>query len=150
MAIEIPSRELAKRIGSAFGRLQTEVLVPILKRVHWILKRRGLVDPIVIGGKEVSIKFTSPLARSQDAEDLIAVQQAIEFTLNTAGPDQVQMSFKTEDLGTWAGQKTGMPQELIRSAAEKEQVIKAGAAAAQAQAEQGQAPEAQPPQEIPQ
>ena len=146
----VESRELAKRIGSAFGRLQTEVLVPILKRVHWILKRRGLVDPIVIGGKEVSIKFTSPLARSQDAEDLIAVQQAVEFTLNTAGPDQVQMSFKTEEFGTWSGKKTGMPQELIRSSAEKEQVIKAGAAAAQAQMEQGQAPAAQPPQEIPQ
>ena len=31
--VAIESRELAKRIGSAFGRLQTEVLVPILKRV---------------------------------------------------------------------------------------------------------------------
>lgn len=140
------ARELAGQIGSAFGRLQTEVLIPILQRVYWILVRRGLVTPLVIGGKEVSIKFTSPLARTQDAEDLLSVQQAIEFTLATAGEEAVQMSYKLEDVGKWAGEKTGMPQELIRSDAEKAQVIQAGAQAAQAQMEQGQPQQAQQPQ----
>lgn len=128
----IESRELAKRIGSAFGRIQTEALIPILKRVHSILKRRGLVSPIVIAGREVNVKFTSPLARAQDAEDLLSVQQAVEFTLNTAGPDQAKMAYKLEDFGTWAAEKTGMPQELVRSEAEKAKVIQAGAEAAQA------------------
>ena len=44
--VAIESRELAKRIGSAFGRLQTEVLVPILKRVVHILTRRGILQPL--------------------------------------------------------------------------------------------------------
>ncbi len=44
--VAIESRELAKRIGSAFGRLQTEVLVPILKRVVYILTRRGILQPL--------------------------------------------------------------------------------------------------------
>lgn len=138
----IEARELVKQIGSAFGRLQTEALIPILKRVHFILKRRGLVQPIKIGGREVNIKFTSPLAKAQDFEDLLAVQQAVEFTLATAGEDAVKMSFKTEELGGWAGKKTGAPQELLRSDSEKKKVIEAGA-----QAEQ-QALDAQsPPQE---
>jgi len=135
------ARELAGQIGSAFGRLQTEVLIPILQRVYWILVRRGLVTPLEIGGKEVSIKFTSPLARTQDAEDLMSVQQAVEFTLATAGEEAIQMSFKLEDFGKWAGEKTGMPQELIRSDAEKAEVIQAGAEAAKAQMEQGQQPQ---------
>jgi hypothetical protein len=130
--IAIDSRELAKRIGSAYGRLQTEVLVPILKRVMGILVRRGKIDPIVIDGKAVDIKFTSPLARAQDMEDILAVQQAVEFVLNTAGPDQSKMAFKLEDFGTWAAEKTGMPAELVRSQAEKAQVIQAGARAAEA------------------
>lgn len=128
----IESRELAKRIGSAFGRIQTEALIPILKRVHYILKRRGLVDPIVIGGREVSIKFTSPLARAQDAEDLLSVQQAVEFTMTTAGPDQAKIAYKLEDFGTWAAEKTGMPQELVRTEPEKAKIIQAGAEAVQA------------------
>lgn len=125
------ARELSEAIGSAFGRLQTEVLIPILKRVTWILTRRGLIQPIKVGGEEVSIKFTSPLARSQDLQDLSAVQQAVAFTMETAGPEAAQMSYKLEDFGTWAAKKTGMPQELVRDQVEKEQVIQAGAQAVQ-------------------
>jgi hypothetical protein len=127
------ARELAGRMGSAYGRIQSEVLIPILQRVYWILKRRGLVTPIKIGGEEVVIKFTSPLAKTQDSEDLITVQQAIEFTLATGGEEAVQLAFKLEDIGRWAGEKTGMPQELIRNQAEKDQMIQG----AQALAEQG-------------
>jgi hypothetical protein len=134
----IEARELVKRIGSAFGRLQTELLIPILKRVSWILARRGLIQPLNLGGKEISIKFTSPLARAQDAEDMLSVQQAIEFVINTAGPDFVKIAYKVEDLGTWAGKKSGMPSELIRDEAEKKAVIESGARAVQAQQQQGQ------------
>jgi hypothetical protein len=135
------ARELASQIGSAFGRLQTEVLIPILQRVYWILVRRGLVTPLEIGGREVAIKFTSPLARTQDAEDLFAVQQSVEFTMMTAGEEAVQMAFKKEDFGTWAAKKTGMPQELVRNETEKAEVIQAGADAAREQMEAGQRPQ---------
>jgi hypothetical protein len=137
--IAIEHRELTKRIGSAYGRLQTEVLVPILKRVMYILIRRGKIDPILADNKAVDIKFTSPMSRAQDMEDILSVQQAVEFTLNTAGPDQAKMAYKLENFGTWAAKKTGMPAELVRSEAEKAQVIQAGAQAAQAGMEVAQA-----------
>ena len=129
--IAIDSRELAKRIGSAFGRLQTEVLVPILKRVVYILTRRGLLQPIQLDGRDIEIKFLSPLAKAQDGEDIINVQQAVQFVLQNAGPDQAKIGFKLEDFGTWVASKTGMPAELVRSDAEKAQIIQAGAEAAQ-------------------
>ena len=44
------------------------------------------------------------------------------------------MAYKTEDFGTWAATKTGMPAELVRSDMEKQQVIMAGAQASAAQA----------------
>lgn len=128
--VAIESRELSKRIGSAFGRLQTEVLIPIIKRVAAILTRRGLISPIELDGKEIDIKFLSPLAKAQDGEDLMSVQQAVAFVMQTAGPDQAKIAFKLEDFGTWAGGKTGMPAELMRSETEKQQIIQAGAAAA--------------------
>lgn len=130
--IAIEHRELTKRIGSAYGRLQTEVLVPILKRVMYILVRRGKIDPILVDGKAVDIKFTSPMSRAQDMEDILSVQQSVEFVLATAGPDQAKMAYKLENFGTWAAKKTGMPAELVRSEAEKAQVIQAGAEAAKA------------------
>ena len=139
--VAIESRELAKRIGSAFGRLQTEVLIPIIKRVAAILTRRGIITPIELDGRQVAIKFTSPLARAQDGEDILNVQQAVQFVLQNAGPDQAKIGFKLEDFGTWVAEKTGMPAELVRSDIEKQQVIQAGAQAAQ----QGMDTQGQPP-----
>ena len=130
--VALESRELAKRIGSAFGRLQTEVLIPIIKRVAYILTRRGLITPIQLDGRDIDIKFLSPLARAQDGEDLMSVQQAVAFVLQTAGPDQAKIAFKLEEFGSWAGVKTGMPAELMRNAQEKAAVIQAGAEAVKA------------------
>ena len=141
--VAIDSRELAKRIGSAFGRLQTEVLIPIIKRVAAILIRRGIIDPIQLDGRDIDIKFLSPLAKAQDGEDILSVQQAVAFVLQTAGPDQAKIGFKLEDFGTWVAGKTGMPAELVRSEAEKAQIIQAGAAAAQ----QGMDVSTPPPQQ---
>jgi hypothetical protein len=138
--VALESRELAKRIGSAFGRLQTEVLIPIIKRCVFILSRRGLIRPLQLDGRDVELKFLSPLAKAQDGEDLLSVQQAVAFVLQTAGPDQAMMAFKTEDFGTWAAQKTGMPAELVRGPAEKAAVIQAGAEATQAGTESAQQP----------
>ena len=138
--VAIESRELAKRIGSAFGRLQTEVLVPILKRVVYILTRRGILQPLQLDGRDIEIKFLSPLARAQDAEDIINVQQAVQFVLQNAGPDQAKIGFKQEDFGTWVASKTGMPAELVRTPSEKAQVIQAGAQAAQAGMKTSQPP----------
>ena len=138
--VAIESRELAKRIGSAFGRLQTEVVVPILKRVVYILTRRGLLQPLQLDGRDIEIKFLSPLAKAQDAEDIINVQQAVQFVLQNAGPDQAKIGFKQEDFGTWVASKTGMPAELVRTPTEKAQVIQAGAQAAQAGMKTSQPP----------
>tara|TARA_Y100001938_G_C8090566_1_gene434776 strand:+ start:790 stop:2373 length:1584 start_codon:yes stop_codon:yes gene_type:complete len=130
--VAIESRELAKRIGSAFGRLQTEVLIPIIKRVVYILSRRGLITPIQLNGRDVEIKFLSPLAKAQDGEDLLSVQQAVSFVMQTAGAEQSALAFKTENFGTWAAQKTGMPSELVRSEMEKQEYIQAAAQAMEA------------------
>ena len=83
----------------------------------------------------------SPLAKAQDGEDILSVQQAVQFVLQNAGPDQAKIGFKLEDFGTWVAGKTGMPAELVRSDTEKKQVIQAGAQAAQ----QGMNVEGQPP-----
>ena len=118
-------------------------MIPIIKRVASILTRRGIITPIELDGRQVAIKFMSPLARAQDGEDILNVQQAVQFVLQTAGPDQAKIGFKLEDFGTWVADKTGMPAELVRSASEKQQIIQAGAQAAQ----QGMNVEAAPPQQ---
>jgi hypothetical protein len=104
------------------------------------LTRRGLLQPIQLDGRDIEIKFLSPLAKAQDGEDIINVQQAVQFVLQNAGPDQAKIGFKLEDFGTWVAAKTGMPAELVRSDTEKAQIIQSGAEAAQQGIQTSQAP----------
>ena len=60
------------------------------------------------------------------------VQQAVQFVLQNAGPDEAKIGFKLEDFGTWVAEKAGVPAMLVRSDSEKQQIIQAGAEAQQA------------------
>ena len=123
--IAIDARELAQRIGSSFGRLQTEILIPLLNRVMQILKRNGKIPDIRIDGRQVSVKFTSPLARAQDGEELIAAQQAVQFTAETAGPESIPLLFKVDQFGEFAAKKTGMDATLVLSETERREAQQA-------------------------
>ena len=82
----------------------------------------------------------SPLARQQDAEDILTVQQTVQFVLQNAGPDQAKIGFKLEEFGTWVADKAGVPAALVRSESEKQAVIQAGAEAAQQGMSAGEPP----------
>lgn len=131
--IAIDARELAMRIGSAFGRLQSELLIPILNRVIDILSRRGLLPKYEIGGDEIGVKFTSPLARLQDQQDILAFQESVEL-LGAIAPEAVQIGFKIEDLPQILQEKKGFDPALVRSKQEAQQLSQQ---AMQAQQEQG-------------
>ena len=140
--VAIEARELTKRIGSSFGRINS-MLNKILKRVFYILQKKGLVN---LGDRGLydgytTLKFTSPLATAQDQDDLLATQQAVEFTAMTAGPEMVQASFAIEKFGEYAAKKTGMAQELVRSEVNRNNALQAGAQAEAMQLQQGKQPQ---------
>lgn len=129
----IRQEDLVQTSASAFGRMQTELLEPLLKRVVDILKKQGKIPEFKVDGKEVTIKFTSPLSRSQDLEELSALQN---FMQNVAmlPPELLQMTVKMEELPKFIADKTGMPSSLIRTKAEVEELTaKAGQVAQQVQ-----------------
>ena len=72
-ATEIAERmaDLSRRIGSAFGRLQVELVQPVLQRVVHILKKQGRIEVPTINGREVKIRSVSPLAQAQANQILL-------------------------------------------------------------------------------
>jgi hypothetical protein len=130
-------QEMIQDSGSAFSRLQTEFVEKIIKRSVHILKAEGKLPPIRVDGKEVTIKHTSPLARAQDQEDLVAMQQFIG-TVSQLGPEIMMLGVKMEDVPAWVGKKLGIEQKLVRTAIERSE-MQQQAAAAQQQAAQQQA-----------
>lgn len=136
--IALDARELAMRIGSAFGRIQSELLIPILNRVIAVLARRGLLPKYKIGGRDISVKFTSPLARLQDQEDLLALQESLEF-VGALSPELMQLGFKLEDLPKFLQEKKGFDAELVRTQSEVQELSQQ---AMQAQQQEGMTNEA--------
>jgi len=130
-------QELVMDAGSAFSRLQTEFLEKIIKRAVYILKKNGKIGDFKVDGREVTIKHTSPLARAQDQEDLLAIQQFMQMTIGL-GPEIFGLGTKVEDLPSWIGQKLGLDQELLRSEEERNELQEQ---AAQVMQEQAQAQE---------
>jgi hypothetical protein len=57
----------ARLLGATYGRLQAELLTPLVARCLSILRRRGEIPSLVLDGREVRLVYASPLARVQAA-----------------------------------------------------------------------------------
>ncbi len=98
--ITIADRNRLWAMNGEFNRIQSELLTKIVARGVYILQKKGLIPKFKIDGREVSIKFTSPFAKSQNSEDLMALQTTIA-TLTPLGPAAVAIALKVDDIGEW-------------------------------------------------
>jgi hypothetical protein len=130
--MSLRSQELVMDAGSAFSRLQTEFIEKTIKRSVDILKRNGKIPDIRVDGKEVTIKHTSPLARAQDQQDLLAMQQFMQMGA-AFGPEVFGLGAKVEDMVAYIGKKLGINQDLLRTEDERKQLQQQAAEAAAAQ-----------------
>lgn len=107
----------------AYGRLQSELLEPLLNRIVYVLSAAGKIPPLRINGKEITIKFTSPAARVQDAEELLALQEFMMYMENV--PQEITSAkFKIEEIPDFVANRTGLPSSMMRNKAEEEIAVK--------------------------
>lgn len=132
----IRQQEMLKMSGASIGRLKSELIEPLVAAGIDILRSRGKVAAIVVDGKEVTLKQTSPLAKAEDLEDF---QNSQVWFQNVAQlpPEVVAGSVKIEDLPRYWQQKLGVPADLVRSDAERKQLAETVTEAAEQQIEQG-------------
>ena len=105
------SAEIARILGASFGRLQSELLTPLLKRAFCILRRRGDIMNFDLDGKIVDIQYKSPLALSQARKDVGNVTEWITQTaaLGADGLAAVNMF----EAAKWLGRTLNVPASLI-------------------------------------
>lgn len=131
-------KDLARDIGGPFGRLYTELVVPVIQNTLDIMEDAGLIPRVSVNGLGVRVVVTSPLAIEQNLTD---VQNAVNWlsALAQFGPETVSTAAKLEEIGAWMGEKLGVPADLIRTKAERANMKKMlqAAAAKQLGIEQG-------------
>jgi len=94
------SAETARLLGATYGRLQAELLTPLVARCLAILRRRGEVPPMLLDGREVRLTYQSPLARVQgraDAANTLLFLQSVS-ALGAEAVQQIDVPAATRHL----------------------------------------------------
>jgi len=135
--MSLRGQELLMDAGSAYSRLQTEFVERIMAAAVYILAKNGKITSMKVNGRDATLKHTSPLARAQDQEDLLAMQQFMQMGAGF-GPEAFALGAKVEDTVSWIGQKLGIEQKLLRSEEERIEMQEKAAEAMKQQQVAGQ------------
>jgi len=104
--------EMGRLLGATFGRLQAELLTPMISRAIRILIRRGEIADLIVDGRTVEFEYRSPLARYQTGQDAGRVMTWIQ-NMTSLGPEAIRMIDATEAAKYFA-KSHGVPQNLIK------------------------------------
>lgn len=106
------SSQMAMVLGATYGRLQTELLTPLIKRAFDVLKRRGEVPDIALDGRFVVVDYRSPLARSQGQRN---VQNTLSWINSVLGMGaEASSALDLPQAARFLGEALGVPSDLIR------------------------------------
>ena len=135
--VAIRQQDLAQRIGASWGRLQRELIQRVIQRVVFLLRRQGRIAIPRVDGREVMMKAVSPLAKSQNQEDIMAIDRFLEQLGARFGPNIVPIVTDPMRASRTLGNLHGVPPEILRSEAEAKQIGEQLQQLAQAGAQQG-------------
>jgi hypothetical protein len=139
-ATEVAERmaDLSRQIGSSFGRLQSEFITPLIRRVIYILKKQGRIQIPSIDNKEIKIVPESPLSRAQHEQDISDLNRFNSTIGQTFGPEVLNLIVKQEEVARFLAEKMNLPEKLIRDSAEQQQVVQQMQQLQQMQSQGGQ------------
>jgi hypothetical protein len=127
-------------LGPVLGRLQAELLQPLISRSFALLLRNGLLPaaPEQLQGQDIDIEYVSPLAKAQKMTDLQSMLRGFEVLLQMQQVAPVMDYLDDDKLVQYLVETTGIPARVVRSRSEVDQLRRqrAEAQAAQAQAQQ--------------
>ena len=119
-ATEVAERmkELAQNLGSAFGRLINETMVPLVTKILDVMNERGLIDlPLKVNGLEIRIAPVAPLAMSQAMEEVDKVLQYAQI-VQAAGPEAAS-TLKVDEMMDFIAEQLGIPQRIRTTKTER-------------------------------
>jgi hypothetical protein len=117
--VSVFDRDRLWTMNGEYSRVQTELLVPTFLRGLFILQKKGMVPQFKVDGRLIKLMFSSPFAKSQNTDDVLALTEAMGLAAQL-GPQVVNRAIKTEDIPAWVFNKKGVDAALIRT---KEELV---------------------------
>jgi hypothetical protein len=112
-------KELSQNLGSAFGRLINETMIPLVTKILEVMDQRGIITmPLRVNGLEIKVSAVAPLAMAQNMEEVSNILQYAQIAAG-AGPEG-QMIVKIGDMLDIIAEKLAVPQSIRMTKAERE------------------------------
>jgi hypothetical protein len=133
-ATEVQERmkQLSQNLGSAFGRLISETMYPIVRRTLSVMNELGMIVlPLKVNGVEVKMMPTAPLAMAQNMEKVSEVLNFMQIAQGL-GP-QGQLYINQEKAMDYIAENLGVPAEILTTPEERQALIEQAQQLAQQQ-----------------
>jgi len=110
------NEEKMRLLGPVLGRLQSELLKPLIDRAFNILLRKNQFRPApdFLAGKDIEIEYVSPLAKAQKSTELQSIMRAIEIMGSLANVAPVFDHINMDKLVRHLADIVGVPQKILK------------------------------------
>ena len=107
------TEEMIRILGATYGRLQSELLTPLIERAVTILRKRGEIPEIFLDGRLLNITYKSPRAENQAKKE---AQNALAWlsALSGLGPE-ITGKMNADEVLKWLTEKMGLPANFIQA-----------------------------------
>ena len=111
------NEEKMRILGPVLGRLQSELLQPMILRVFNIMLRNKLFQPApeILANQEVDIEYVSPMALAQKGQELQSLMRGLELFGQIGQIAPVQDYIDENGLIKQVIRITGLPARMIKS-----------------------------------
>ena len=110
------NEEKMRLLGPVLGRLQSELLKPMIDRCFAILLRNNQFAPApeFLSGQDIEIEYVSPLAKAQKGTELSSITRAIEILGSLANVAPVFDYINFDSLVKHIADLVGVPQKVLK------------------------------------
>lgn len=106
-------------LSPILGRLQAELLEPMIERIFGIEQRAGRLNPIpeVLADQNIRVEYISPIARAQKASDVAAIVDTFQVAAELEQVVPGTMDNLDADAGIREiAEAKGVPESIVRDA----------------------------------
>ena len=114
------NEEKMRLLGPVLGRLQSELLKPLIDRAFALILRKNLFRPApeFLAGTDIEIEYVSPLAKAQKSTELSSIMRAIEILGSLSNVAPVFDHINMDKLVRHLADIVGVPQKILKPQSE--------------------------------
>ena len=114
------NEEKMRLLGPVLGRLQSELLKPLIDRTFALILRKNLFRPApeFLAGQDIEIEYVSPLAKAQKSTELSSIMRAIEILGSLSNVAPVFDHINMDKLVRHLADIVGVPQKILKPQSE--------------------------------